>query len=320
MFVNADLAGPQGVGPHGRVLYGKIDASGKTQPTLVSQGRFPEVIDLRNHSLGHSWSITANLYKPFSDRAELRASYTHSRSRDLQSITNSQVGSALDIWASSRPTSNRLEDQSLGISAFEVAHRIVLAATYAAPWKRWTTDLSLYYIGESGTPFTYGDSSANRMGDLNADGTSADDPIYVPLDASDAAEIVFAGSDSVAQGLSFERFIRDNACLNRQRGMIVSRNSCRGPWVHTSNASIRQSLRAIGSHDLSLQLEIFNVLNLLNSSWGLFKVPNPWILEHVGQTKNASPQPMFRFNSANVSSTQNLESGYQLQLSLRYSF
>ena len=64
---------------------------------------------------------------------------------------------------------------------------------YAAPWKRWKTDISLYYVGESGTPFTYGDSTAEALGDLNADGTSANDPIYVPRNAMDPSEIMFAG-------------------------------------------------------------------------------------------------------------------------------
>ena len=51
---------------------------------------------------------------------------------------------------------------------------------------------SLLHIGESGTPFTYGDSSASNWGDLNADGTSANDPIYVPRNTADPSEIVFS--------------------------------------------------------------------------------------------------------------------------------
>jgi len=195
----------------------------------------------------------------------------------------------------------------------------VLAATYASPWQRWKTDFSLYYIGESGTPFTYGDSSGvPGLGDLNADGTSANDPIYVPRDTHDPSEIVFAGGN-VAQADAFDQFIRDTPCLRRQRGRIVARNSCRGPWVNTSNASLRQSLQAIGKHDLSLQLEVFNVLNLLNPSWGLFRVPNTVLLQQVAQS--GASQRVFAFDATTAgSTTRNAESGYQLQLSLRYSF
>jgi len=234
----------------------------------------------------------------------------------VQSLTNPSAVAPFDIWASGRPLSTRHDDLSLGVSSFEIPHRIILAATYAAPWRRWKTGLSFYYIGESGAPFTYNDSS--DLGDLNADGTSANDPIYVPRDATDASEILL---DSAAAGQALEKFISNTPCLRRQRGAIVARNSCRGPWVHTSNASLRQSLQQIGGHDVSLQLEVFNVLNLLNPSWGLFRMPNEHILQAARQTSGPSSQTVFHFNAANAgTSTQNLESGYQLQLSLRYSF
>ena len=326
LFVNADLKGPQGVDSHGRVLYGTIDSSGKTHPAFVDGGRFtgpagPEVIDLRNHSLGYSWSVTAQIDRPFSDRYELRAAYTYSRARDVQSLTNPSAAAPFDIWAGGRPLSGRHDDLSLGVSTFEIPHRVVLAASYAAPWTRWKTDISLYYIGESGTPFTFGDSTLQLLGDLNADGTAANDPIYVPRNANDPSEVVFAGADSAAQAAAFEKFIRETQCLQRQRGRIVARNSCRGPWVNTSNASVRQSLQTVRGHDVSLQLEVFNLLNLLNSSWGLLRLPNATVLRHTGQTAGTATQPTFYFDAAKAgTSTQNLESGYQLQLSLRYSF
>lgn len=318
LFVNANLIGPQAIDSHGRVMYGIVLSNGLTRPALVIRDRFSEVIDLRNHSLGHSWSLTAQADRPFSERLEVRAAYTYSRVRDVQSLTNQSAVAPFDIWAGGRPLSGQHEDLSTGISSFEVPHRLVVAATFAAPWRRWTTDLSLYYVGESGTPFTFNDSTDNGFGDLNSDGTSANDPIYVPLDAHDPTEIVL---ESPSQAEAFERFIRDTPCLRRQRGTIVARNSCRGPWVNTSNASLRQSLQAIGGHAVSLQVEVFNLLNLLNSSWGLFKEPNEKILQHSGQTSGAASQPIFHFDAANArTSTQNLESGYQLQLSLRYNF
>jgi carboxypeptidase family protein/TonB-dependent receptor-like protein len=326
LFVNADLQGPQGVDSNGRVLYGTIDALGRAHPATVDAGRFtgpagPEVIDLRNHSLGYSWSVTTQIDKPFSDRYELRAAYTFSRARDVQSLTNPSAAAPFDIWAGGRPLSGRHDDLSLGVATFEIPHRVVLAASYAAPWTQWKTDISLYYIGESGTPFTFGDSTLQAMGDLNADGTAANDPIYVPRNANDPSEVVFAGRDSAVQAAAFEKFIRETPCLQRQRGRIVTRNSCRGPWVNTSNASVRQSLQTIRGHNISLQLEVFNLLNLLNSSWGLLRLPNATVLRHMGQTAGPATQPTFYFDAAKAgTSTQNLESGYQLQLSLRYSF
>ena len=321
VFSNINLAGPQGFDAHGRVMYGTIDAAG-VHPTRPVGSVFQEVTELHNQSGGYSWSLTGQLRRPWSGSLETQASYTYSRVRDVQSVVNGSVGIPFDTWANARPLSGRWDDQTTGISTFEIPHRVVLAATYVARWRHRTTDISLYYVGESGAAFTYGDSTAasGRNGDLNADGTAADDPIYVPRNAMDPTEIVFTGKDSTQQAADFERFIRNTPCLRRQRGQILARNSCRAPWVNTSNLSVRQSLPAIGRHAASVQLELFNVLNLLNPSWGLLDIPNAWILQYAGRTQTGVPQPTFTFNAANTHSTAYAESGYQFQISLRYSF
>jgi hypothetical protein len=240
--------------------------------------------------------------------------------RDVQSITNASALIPFDLWAAERPLSGRLDDAATGISSFEIPHRIIVSATYVARWRHRTTDVSLVYVGESGTPFTYGDSSVKTSGDLNADGSAADDPIYIPLNARDPNEIRFSG-DSAVQGADFERFISDTPCLNRQRGRIMARNSCRSAWVNTSNLSVRQSLPMLGGHAASVQLDVFNVLNLLNNSWGNLEMRTPWILGYVGRTQGASSQPIFTFDRPSATRNQpNADSGYQLQLSLRYSF
>jgi TonB-dependent receptor-like protein len=319
MFVNDALAGPQSFDSHGRVMYGTIDSTKKSHPVYVSS-RFPEVIDLRNHSIGHSWSLTTRVDKDFSNRYEMHAAYTYSRVRDLQSLTNGSAVSPFDIWSSGKPTGGVHTERSAGVSSFEIPHRVVLAATYTAPWKKWSTDVSLYYVGESGTPFTFNDSTSGGFGDLNADGTSANDPIYVPRATDNPSEIIFLADTAGKQAAAFEKFIRDTPCLRRQRGRIVARNSCRGPWFSTSNAAVRQSLPSFDGQTVSIQAEVFNLLNLLRPSWGLYRLPNDKILQHAGQI-TANGQAVFVFDEARArASTQNLESGYQMQLSVRYSF
>jgi hypothetical protein len=282
-------------------MYGTFDASGVAQPLPVPGNTFQEVVDLRNQSGGRAWSITGQVQRPWSDRFEVHASYTYSRVRDVNSVTGVSAVAPLDIWAGERPTSGYRDDTSIGISSFEIPHRVVVSASYVARWKHRTTDISVYYIGESGTPFTFGDSTVGRAnGDLNADGTSADDPIYVPPDARDRSEIVFAGDSATMQAAMFERFIDATPCLRRQRSRIVARNSCRGSWVNTSNLSVRQSLPAIWGHAATIQLDVFNVLNLVSKSWGLVEIPNPWILQYMGRTKDAVSQPMFKFDPTNT--------------------
>jgi hypothetical protein len=334
VFVNLNLKGPQSTDTFGRVLYGTIAGNGVAIPAVRSG--FSEVIDLRNTSKNYSYQLMTRFEKRFDQRMAATASYTYSRVRDVQSPSRVNMPGIV-LWADARPVSGRHEDLIRGTSLNDLPHRVVTAVTYTAPWRSGATHFSFYYVGESGSPFTYLASGASRRGDLNADGSNANDPIYVPRDASDMREIVFSGrSDAsgadnspaaqadrvLAQQAALERFIQRAACLRRQRGSIVERNSCREPWSHTTIAAVRQTL-PIGGHELEAELGLFNVLNLLNSRWGRYRVAAPRLLEHVGQTPGSADvaQPVFRFDSARPEwTTLQTESGFQLQLGVRYHF
>jgi hypothetical protein len=334
VFVNLNLEGPQSTDAFGRVLYGTIAANGVSVPALRSG--FSEVIDLRNTSLNYSYQLMTRIDKRFAQRVSATASYTYSRVRDVQSPSRVNMP-GLTLWSDARATAGRHEDLIRGTSLNDLPHRFVAAVTYTAPWQSRTTDFSFYYVGESGSPFTYLASGVSRRGDLNADGSNANDPIYVPRDASDQGEIVFTGRSEVlgadnslpaqtnrvlAQQAALERFIDGAACLKRQRGSIVERNSCREPWSHTTIAGLRQAL-PIGAHGIEIELDVFNVLNLLSSRWGRYRVAAPRLLEHVGQTPGPieTARPVFRFNADRPEwITLPTESVFQLQLGVRYRF
>ena len=335
VFVNLNLAGPQRVDRSGRVLYGTIAPTGLASPAVRSD--FSEVIDLRNTSRNYSRQLSTRIERRFAGGFAASGSYTYSRVRDVQSP--SRVNSpGVVLWADARAVSGRHEDlKTRGISLNDLPHRVVLAGTYRAPWTSWTTEFAFFYVGESGSPFTYLAGGAGRRGDLNADGSNANDPIYVPLDAFDTGEIAFSGRSDAAgadnspdaqiariarQQEAFERFIEGTPCLRSQRGRILERNSCREPWSHTTIASIRQAI-PVGGRTLEAELDVFNVLNLLNGDWGRYQVAAPRLLEHVGQTPAPAEtaQSLFRFDpQAPRWTTLQTESAFQLQLALRYRF
>jgi hypothetical protein len=333
VFANPNLVGPQSVGPSGRVLYGAIDAAGRATPALRDVVH-SAVIDLRSTSGNHAEHLSLRLEKRFADGAAALASYTWSRVRDVQTPTRVNLRGAIN-W-SSRAVSGQHEDLGREISANDIPHRVVLAGAWRAPWPRWTTELSFLYVGESGTPFTYL-AWGGQLGDLNADGSNANDPVYVPRDALDASEIVFSGVSSqpgadnspaaaqaraLAQAEAFERLVASTPCLDRRRGEILERNGCRSPWTHTTVMSVRQQVPLAG-RALEVQLDVFNVLNLLDSDWGRWREASASLLEHVGQTPGpgGTSLPVFRFDAAAPRWLTNpLQSAFQLQLGLRYRF
>jgi hypothetical protein len=333
-FVNLNLVGPVAVDPRGRVLYGTIDSLGRARPARVTDS-LPSVVELRRVSRNRSVTLSASLERRFAEGFAVMASYAWTRVRDVQTPLRVNTTGFVN-WAS-RAVSGDHGDMTPGISLNDVPHRVVFAATWRAPWSRWVTELAFLYVGESGSPFTYLAGGVGGRGDLNADG-ALNDPIYVPRDAFDPAEIVFSGLSAEAgadnsqsaqvariqsQRAAFEQFIRRTPCLRDSRGRIVARNSCREPWTHTTVASIRQTLPA-GSGGLEAHLDVYNVLNLIDRNWGHHRrAAVAALLEHVGQTTGPSgePEPVFRFLSASTTWRDDpAASAFQLQFGVRYSF
>jgi hypothetical protein len=193
----------------------------------------------------------------------------------------------------------------------------------------------VYYVGESGRPFTYIASGTSGRGDLNADGSNADDPIYIPRDARDPAEIELtgdvAGADTslaarqageTAQRNAFEQLIERTPCLRRQRGQIMARNSCREPRSSTTSGSLRQEIPLAG-RVIDLQLDVLNLLNLMNRDWGLRRLAIPALLQQSGQTDGTvqTSRPIFHYDVSRPTwSTLAIDSGFELQLAARYRF
>ena len=309
----------------GRVVYGAWDAALRGRPRVVTSD-FSEVIELQRRPGSVARQISTGLSWSPLPASRVSVSYTRSVVQDAQTPTSQFSFS--ENWQLGRVVAHSHRDLNRTTSALEVPHRIVLSARHTLGSPRYPLEVGFYYIGESGLPFTYIASAGQGRGDLNADGTNLNDPVYVPRSTLDAEEILFAGTQAeiAKQQADFEQMIEDTPCLRSQRGAIMRRNSCRAPWVNTTAATVRQTL-PFGARSLVMQIDAFNLLNLVNSRWGKVRVvtsgPIFPLLEHAGQTPGppASSESVFRYDPGIARfSEANAESAFQLQLGLRYSF
>jgi hypothetical protein len=293
------------------------------------------VIEATNQSEDYNYSISTQLHKRFSDRFEATVAYTYLKSMDVQSLTSDR---AISNFRFGRQLSSSHDDLTPTTSNFSRPHRILAYGTYTLPWGR-LTDITLYYEGSSGVPIIY-----VTGGDVNGDLVNGNDPIYVPRAATDTSEIrigtVTGGvfTQNVAAAQAFDKFIDAQPCLNRQRGQIMERNSCRTPFQHRLDLSIRQAIPPMRGQQLALQLDIFNLLNFLKEDWGQIKMPtgafptnnNRTVLTQSARTPGPLSQSMsvFTFDPQYYDATtlaakpfeNRTGSVYQIQLSLRYSF
>ena len=301
---------PVSTDSHGRSMYGVITGN-NIAPSYKKKG-FTDVIHLTNQSGDYAYNLTSSLQKRFSNKFEGQLAYSYGHSYDVASMTSSVAYSNFQFG---RSVKGDIHGKDVTVSKYDSPHRIIANGTYSFPSK---TDVSFIFTGESGTPFEY-----VYGGDMNGDGSTNNDLIYVPTDAHLTSEIQFAnnGATTIAQQRdAFENFIKSNDCLNSQRGRIMDRNTCRTPWTKRLDVDFRQSLPTMHGQNFILQLDIFNFLNLLNKNWGaqdLGSTNSPALLSR--RSFNGA-DGVFNFNSTSQFNTQNISSNYAMQAQLKYTF
>jgi hypothetical protein len=222
---------------------------------------YAHVLEMGNEtSSGFAHSVTVGLEGRFGDHVALNGSYSFNHSDDTQSLT---WGDALLNFATS-PSARDPNVRARQTSAFSRPWKAVASATLGLP-DSWTggTELSVVYIGEAGTPYSY-----VYAGDVNGDGypgpgiqiDESNDLLYVP------AELGRINAGPATWNLLSQLFQRE-PCLDEARGTILRRNACRGPASHRLDVRAAQPLR-FGRYRLDVTASLLNLLNLLDDSWG----------------------------------------------------
>jgi len=151
-------------------------------------------------------------------------------------------------------------------SLFDVPHKLTVSGTVALPFN---SSISLFWVGRSGTPYTY-----IVNGDANGDGISSNDAVYVPRNINDITLVPGSGSTVAADWAKLDNFINQEPCLANARGHILRRNTCRNPWVNFVNARLTKGVNTIHGQQMSVSVDFFNVLNFIDSNWGLVRETN----------------------------------------------
>lgn len=113
--------------------------------------------------------------------------------------------------------------------------------------------------------------------DMNGDGYKYD-TIFIPTDEQVANnEFRFVSKNDADR---FMDYVHGNDYLSKHQGQYAEPYSLYSPWVHRVDLSYKHDFKVkIGNtvNKLQLGLDIKNVLNFFNSSWGVSKALNPEI-------------------------------------------
>ena len=281
-----------GFGFGGRHVWGEPTRGGSDQLWQggTASDLFGPVLRVGNHhgdisfrpKANFAYAATAELRKDFGDAATIRAGYSLTRSADMQDLLSLDVTSNY----ATTPVNFNPNNPPRQPSRFDRPHKVVASVRARILPQRWGTEIGVLYSGQSGAPYSY-----VYGGDVNGDGFPG------PRAANLSNDLIFVPATSKIPGafvtqLFWDRLFKADECLQAQvtevteegegeeedetylAGRIMARNACRAPWSNRLDLRIAQTVRVKGIAG-ELSLDLLNVLNLVNSSWGLVQTTNP---------------------------------------------
>ena len=221
---------------------------------------------LENTSRGYGWSGNITLNAQPTQAISLMAAYTHTVAKDVTGMPGSNAESAFTYV----PTVEGPNHIKLHNSQYNTPDRLVASLT---AHDKGGNHYSVIYEGWlGGSNYSY--MTAN---DINGDGYNYD-AIYVPTD-----EEVTNGQFrfvSESDKTRFMDYVHANDYLKNQQGKYAEAYSVYSPWVHRIDFGYKHDFDLNSGKNkqmLQLSLDVKNVMNLFNSSWGVAKYLNPEI-------------------------------------------
>ena len=323
---NADLKAPVSTlpAPDGRPYFGGAGNNG-LNPSLGGAGIY--VLD--NTSDGHSVNVTAQLRKNFASGLSTSIGYSFTDARN--NLKSTEIASVL--WQN-EPVKGDPNRPELSYSEFGPRHRIVGTATYTKAWSPSLKTRVGVFV-EVGEGNRFGGAGGNRYsfiysGDVNGDGQAGNDLIYIPRSQSEitfdpcAPSVCGANQTPQQQWDALNAFIGQDGYLSSHRGQIADRFGELNPWYNNVDLRILQEF-GVGAggtrHQFELSVDILNVGNLINSSWGVRKVASAAATSPLRLVRFLpSGAPVFNFTGPSTTfiDDPSLLSRWQMQFGLRY--
>ncbi len=324
---------------NGDTIVGRSPVDGRplyagTSPDSMVAPEFTQVLLMRSRDAGYQYSVMAQLELSQSNAIlpglSALFSYTYGGSQDLNSSVSATVSSQWQFNDAIDPN-----NVTVGRSNFDVPHRIVLNTSYRYEWTRdVATTLGVFFDGSSGRPY-----SLSYLQDANGDNASGgNDLIYIPRREDYNTRVVIeqpTGTDLRTKEQVWEQLmalIDANPILKEYQGQILPRNYVREPWRYRLDMRLTQELPGFDSHRFSLTWDVQNVLNLLNSDWGVVRYVNfqSYNLFGLASTNNNPYDAQGRLRMTYAEPVTNGQSGiytvdnffsrWRMQLGIRYTF
>jgi hypothetical protein len=289
---------------------------------------------------GYTYNLTTAIDKAFAKGLAFNFTYSYGDAYTLFDGTSSQNNSQ---WRFVEAKNGR-NNISRSRSDFGQLHRFnsYISKKISYLDKKLATTVTLFYNGQSGTPYSYVYSRSLIYDQNGANGESTD-LIYVPRDEADWARFAEAYTSggvtySVAQQwTALDKFISEDRHLSSKRGEFADRNGAVLPWSHVVDLKVQQDFvlgKGNYKHTFSVIFDMFNFTNFLNRTWGrVYVTPGVDAFSLISmegyRVTGSTLTPRLTYRNINnapaadildVRGSNYLSTRWRGQLTLRYSF
>ena len=257
-YVKPNLGAPTGVAPDGRPYYwstvtpGQFTGASSQNTFLRSRDFGVDSTIAYPTSKGDGKQLTVSLQGPQDDNWYWNVGYTYTEATEVNTLTSSQAASNWNNAVRVNANDNVAEN-----SVYAIKDRFTATVSYR---KKFFGDLlssaGLFYEGRIGKPYTF-----TFVNDMNGDGR-VNDPLFVP----NKGDVTFTGG--AAMETAFFTYLEGNKQLAKYQGGVAEVNGSNAPWVHTVDLRFSQELPVYGDMKGEVWLDVMNVGNMIDKSWG----------------------------------------------------
>ena len=271
-------------------------------------GSFPNnAYVFTNTNVGSSFNWTLSAKKDFDNGMSASLAYNFLDSKDASSIEAEISSDAYDR----NPAYGNVNEAVLSPSLYGNRHRVIGTLMHRIEYGKMATSIALFMEYAQGGRFSY-----TYSGNINGDGSGLNDLIYIPTE-SELGQMNFSSEEGRA---AYEAFIQQDEYLSANRGSVMEKYGILSPWYSRWDLRILQDLMVSDDNMLQLSIDVLNIGNMVNSSWGVRQLPTNTQPVGVSVTDGV---PTYSFDPALTSSFTDdfsLMSRWQMQIGLRYRF
>jgi hypothetical protein len=230
-------------------------------------------IVLKNQDVGRSWHLSGTLERRFGG-GFVKGAYSYGESKNTVDPGSIAFGSWNGNPHAGDPNDPGL-GHSVGLPGFPPpggAHRFFLAGSLRREYLALgATTVAFFWESR-----TQGNTSYLFAGDLNGDGGTANDLIYIHRNVDEMNFQAFTSGARTftagEQAAAWNAYIEQDQYLREHRGEYAQRGAVFLPLVHRLDVGVGQELfRNVWGrrNGLEFRADIVNFGNLLNSDWGV---------------------------------------------------